>query len=158
MLRDARRKLYRILAEDAPETDSAAGERRDRLGDAREAAGLASCGRPSGTHGVCHLAAARRMRPRLARYAHTRQVARAACATWPAQPPPPRTQALAARRRYRPRMHDALSTARLLAVARGEEAPDTVIEGAQVFCAFTREWLEGDVAIADGRFAGVGRL
>jgi adenine deaminase len=53
-------------------------------------------------------------------------------------------------------MHDALPTARLLAVARGDEAPDTVIEGAQVFCAFTREWLEGDVAIADGRFAGVG--
>ena len=53
-------------------------------------------------------------------------------------------------------MHDAPSTARLLAVARGEEAPDTVIEGAQVFCAFTREWLEGDVAIAEGRFAGVG--
>ena len=97
------------------------------------------------------------MRPRLARCAHTRQVARAACATWPAQPPPPaRTQALAARRRYRPRMHDAPSTARLLAVARGEEAPDAVIEGAQVFCAFTREWLEGDVAIAEGRFAGVG--
>ena len=53
-------------------------------------------------------------------------------------------------------MHDAPSTARLLAVARCEEAPDTVIEGAQVFCAFTREWLEGDVAIAEGRFAGVG--
>ena len=53
-------------------------------------------------------------------------------------------------------MHDAPSTARLLAVARGEEAPDAVIEGAQVFCAFTREWLEGDVAIAEGRFAGVG--
>ena len=31
-----------------------------------------------------------------------------------------------------------------------------MIEGAQVFCAFTREWLEGDVAIAEGRFAGVG--
>jgi adenine deaminase len=53
-------------------------------------------------------------------------------------------------------MHDALPTAHLLAVARGDEAPDTVIEGARVFCAFTREWLEGDVAIADGRFAGVG--
>jgi adenine deaminase len=53
-------------------------------------------------------------------------------------------------------MHDSLPTARLLAVARREEPPDTVIEGAQVFCAFTREWLEGDVAIADGRFAGVG--
>jgi adenine deaminase len=31
-----------------------------------------------------------------------------------------------------------------------------VITGARVFGAFTREWLEGDVAIADGRFAGVG--
>ena len=31
-----------------------------------------------------------------------------------------------------------------------------MIEGASVFSAFTREWLEGDVAIADGRFAGVG--
>jgi adenine deaminase len=53
-------------------------------------------------------------------------------------------------------MHDALTTARLLAVARGDEPPDVVIEGARVFCAFTREWLEGDVAIADGRFAGIG--
>ena len=53
-------------------------------------------------------------------------------------------------------MRDALPTARLLAVARGEAEPDVVIEGARVFGAFTREWLEGDVAIADGRFAGVG--
>ena len=62
----------------------------------------------------------------------------------------------APRPRYRLRMHDALTTARLLAVARGEEEPDVVIAGARVFSAFTREWLEGDVAIADGRFAGVG--
>ena len=41
-------------------------------------------------------------------------------------------------------------------MARGEAEPDVVIEGAQVFGAFTREWLDGDVAIADGRFAGVG--
>jgi adenine deaminase len=53
-------------------------------------------------------------------------------------------------------MHDALPTPRLLAVARGEQEPDVVIEGARVFGAFTREWLEGDVAIADGRFAGIG--
>jgi adenine deaminase len=53
-------------------------------------------------------------------------------------------------------MHDVLPTRRLLAVARGEQEPDLVIEGAQVFGAFTREWLEGDVAIADGRFAGTG--
>jgi adenine deaminase len=47
-------------------------------------------------------------------------------------------------------------TAHLIAVARGDAAPDLVIEGARVFCAFTREWLEGDVAIAGGRIAGVG--
>jgi len=45
---------------------------------------------------------------------------------------------------------------RLIAVARGDEAPDLVIEGARVFCAHTREWLEGDVAVADGLIAGVG--
>src|SRR5690242_14293143 len=45
---------------------------------------------------------------------------------------------------------------RLIAVARGDAEPDTVIEGATVFSAFTREWLDGDVAIADGRIAGVG--
>ena len=41
-------------------------------------------------------------------------------------------------------------------MARGDAEPDLVIEGARVFCAFTREWLDGDVAIADGLFAGVG--
>jgi adenine deaminase len=45
---------------------------------------------------------------------------------------------------------------RLIAVARGDEPPDLVIEGAHVFGAFTREWLYGDVAIADGRIAGIG--
>ena len=45
---------------------------------------------------------------------------------------------------------------RLLAVARGEAEPDLVVEGARVFSAFTREWLAGDVAIADGRIAGIG--
>ena len=52
----------------------------------------------------------------------------------------------------------ALGRARshLIAVARGDAPPDLVIEGARVFCAFTREWLEGDVAIADGRIAGIG--
>ena len=45
---------------------------------------------------------------------------------------------------------------RLIAVARGDAAPDAVVEGARVFSAFTREWLEGDVAIAGGRIAGVG--
>jgi adenine deaminase len=45
---------------------------------------------------------------------------------------------------------------RLIAVARGDDEPDLVVTGGHVFCAFTREWLEGDVAIADGRIAGVG--
>ena len=46
--------------------------------------------------------------------------------------------------------------AHLVAVARGDAAPDLVVEGARVFCAFTREWLEGDVGIAGGRVAGIG--
>lgn len=44
----------------------------------------------------------------------------------------------------------------LIAVARGDLAPDLVIENARVFCAHTREWLDGDVAIAGDRFAGIG--
>ncbi len=44
----------------------------------------------------------------------------------------------------------------LIAVARGDVAPDLVIEDARVFCAHTREWLDGDVAIAGDRFAGIG--
>jgi adenine deaminase len=47
--------------------------------------------------------------------------------------------------------------ARLIAVARGDAEPDLVIAGARVFSAFTREWLDGDVAVADGRIAGIGR-
>jgi adenine deaminase len=45
----------------------------------------------------------------------------------------------------------------LIAVARGDEPADLAIRGARVFSVFTREWLEGDVAVAGGRFAGVGR-
>jgi len=45
---------------------------------------------------------------------------------------------------------------RLLAVARGDAEPDLVIEGARVFSAFTKEWLDVPVAIADGRIAGLG--
>ena len=47
--------------------------------------------------------------------------------------------------------------ARLLAVARGDAEPDLVVAGGRVFSAFTGEWLEGDVAVADGRIAGIGR-
>jgi adenine deaminase len=47
---------------------------------------------------------------------------------------------------------------RLLAVARGDAEPDLVITGGRVFCAPTREWLDGDVGIVDGQIAGVGRF
>jgi adenine deaminase len=46
--------------------------------------------------------------------------------------------------------------ARRLAVARGDEPADVVITGGSVLSVFTREWLRGDVAIADGWIAGVG--
>jgi adenine deaminase len=45
---------------------------------------------------------------------------------------------------------------RRLAVARGDEPADLVIRGARVFSVFTREWLDGDLAIADGYVAGLG--
>jgi adenine deaminase len=45
---------------------------------------------------------------------------------------------------------------RRLAVARGDEPADLVIRGTKVFSAFTREWLDGDLAIADGFVAGLG--
>ncbi len=44
----------------------------------------------------------------------------------------------------------------LIAVARGDEPPDLVIEGAHVLSVFTREWLELDVAVFGGRIAGLG--
>lgn len=46
--------------------------------------------------------------------------------------------------------------ARRLAVARGDAEADLVIRGGHVFSVFTREWLEGDVAIVDGTIAGLG--
>ncbi len=46
--------------------------------------------------------------------------------------------------------------ARRIAVARGDEPADLVIRGGRVFSAFTREWLEDDLAIADGAVAGLG--
>jgi adenine deaminase len=46
--------------------------------------------------------------------------------------------------------------ARRLAVARGDEPADLVVRGGRVLSAFTREWLEADVAIADGYVAGLG--
>jgi adenine deaminase len=46
--------------------------------------------------------------------------------------------------------------ARRLAVARGDEPADLVIAGGRVLSAFTREWLDCDVAICDGWIAGLG--
>ena len=46
--------------------------------------------------------------------------------------------------------------ARRLAVARGDEPADLVIRGGRVLSVFTREWLETDLAIADGYVAGLG--
>jgi adenine deaminase len=45
---------------------------------------------------------------------------------------------------------------KIIAVARGDEEPDLVIAGARVFSVFTREWLDLDVAVCDGRIAGLG--
>jgi adenine deaminase len=50
----------------------------------------------------------------------------------------------------------AADLARRLAVARGDEAADVVVRGGRVLSVFTREWLEVDVAIADGWIAGLG--
>ncbi|HET7515365.1 MAG TPA: adenine deaminase [Gaiella sp.] len=45
---------------------------------------------------------------------------------------------------------------RRLAVARGDEPADLVIRGGRVLSTFTREWLDGDVAVVDGVVAGIG--
>ena len=50
------------------------------------------------------------------------------------------------------------SRARLIAVARGDQPPDLVVAGAHVFSAFTKEWIDTDVAVADGRIAGLGKF
>lgn len=46
--------------------------------------------------------------------------------------------------------------ARRIAVARGDEPADLVLRGGRVLSVFTREWLDGDLAIVDGHVAGVG--
>src|SRR5438309_4166294 len=45
---------------------------------------------------------------------------------------------------------------RRLAVARGDEPADFVVQGGKVLSVFTREWLDADVAIVDGWIAGLG--
>src|SRR6202162_3986343 len=47
---------------------------------------------------------------------------------------------------------------RWMAVARGDEPADLVLAGGRVLSVFTKEWLEVDVAIADGYVVGVGRF
>jgi adenine deaminase len=44
-----------------------------------------------------------------------------------------------------------------MAVARGDEPADLVVTGGRVLSVFTKEWLELDVAIADGHVVGLGR-
>src|ERR671930_597391 len=50
----------------------------------------------------------------------------------------------------------AADLARRLAVARGSEPADLVVRGGRVLSVFTREWVDADVAIADGWVAGLG--
>src|SRR5438270_11366376 len=50
----------------------------------------------------------------------------------------------------------AVELARRLAVARGSEPADLVVRGGRVLSVFTREWVEADVALADGWVAGLG--
>ena len=60
----------------------------------------------------------------------------------------PRPRRRGARRHARAARGMSADRAHLLAVARGDAEPDLVVEGGRVFSAFTREWLDGDVAIA----------
>ena len=68
------------------------------------------------------------------------------CATWP---PPTRTSTS-------PTVGSGVIVTamsrleRTIAVARGDEPADLVVSGGLVLSVFTREWLECDVAIADG--------
>src|SRR3954469_22121097 len=49
-----------------------------------------------------------------------------------------------------------MDLARRIAVARGDGPDDTGVRGGKVLSVFTREWLDTDVAIADGYVAGLG--
>ncbi|MDX6409661.1 MAG: adenine deaminase [Gaiellaceae bacterium] len=49
-----------------------------------------------------------------------------------------------------------IDLSRRLAVARGDEPADIVVRGGRVLSVFTREWLDTDIAIADGWIAGLG--
>src|SRR3979411_2648568 len=45
---------------------------------------------------------------------------------------------------------------RWMAVARGDKPADLVVTGGKVLSVFTKEWLEGDVAIAYAHVVGLG--
>jgi len=47
-------------------------------------------------------------------------------------------------------------TPRVLAVARGDEPADLLLTGGRVFVPGTREWVDTDLAVADGMVAGWG--
>jgi adenine deaminase len=49
-----------------------------------------------------------------------------------------------------------MDLSRRLAVARGDEPADVVVRSGRVLSVFTREWLDVDVAVADGWVAGLG--
>ena len=49
-----------------------------------------------------------------------------------------------------------IDLSRRLAVARGDLPADIVVRGGRVLSVFTREWLDVDIAIADGWIAGLG--
>jgi adenine deaminase len=49
-----------------------------------------------------------------------------------------------------------MDLSRRLAVARGDEPADVVVRGGRVLSVFTREWLDVDIAVADGWVAGLG--
>jgi len=49
------------------------------------------------------------------------------------------------------------ATPELLAVARGDSPADLLLEGGRVFVPGTREWIETDLAVYDGKIAGWGR-
>ena len=48
------------------------------------------------------------------------------------------------------------SRKRLIAVARGDAPADLVLKNAHYLNVFTNEWLDGDIAVAEGKIAGVG--
>jgi adenine deaminase len=48
------------------------------------------------------------------------------------------------------------SSTRVLAVARGDEPADLLLRNGRVFVPHTREWIDTDLAVADGRIAGWG--